>query len=761
MKKIIKTLILVLVVVLALTVFVACNEEPETTTAPVCKHTGGTATCTEAAVCELCGESYGEALGHTGGEATCTTLAVCATCGENYGELKAHELEAFGEDLPTCTEDGLSSGVVCSVCGYQERRRFPIPALGHDMADATCELPSTCTRKDCGYTEGEALGHDMVEVEALAPTCTAEGYTAHLGCSRCDLTEGKEAVAINPDAHTLVDVAEQAPTCEAVGYTAHKACACGYTEGKEEIAATGHSFTVAVEELAPTTCENGYTAHNECAVCGTPDENYEVLYASHNFTEESYFYYPAPTCTAGGYLAGTCTECGSSFYLEELAPLGHDVEATCTEGGTCSVCGEVVEALGHTWVDADCDTAKTCSVCGATEGEALGHSYVDGICDTCGATDPNHYFVVSISDALAAADGKKVEVSGTVSAINTAWSDSYGNISVTIVDANGNELYIYRLKTNVALGDIITVKGTMATYNENRQIAAGATATITGHDSSYDYTEMSIVDAIAAADNTNVIVTGTVVKINTAYSSSYNNISVTIADDNGTQLYVYRLAGGSDLAVGDIVTIKGAMDTYSGSRQIAGGTYTEVGTHTCAKWTDATCAVPATCIVCGTAKDDVLSTDHNYVDGRCTVCNGVDPDFEGEVVELATESLSIFANTGSLSGTVITWTGSSFTFVTEKGTNNNAIRTSDSDHFRVYQGNVVTISGSKITKIVITCTSSSYATVCAGSLTTTGVTASVSGSVVTLTVDSGSLDSIVIGATAQWRLNNVEVTYEK
>lgn len=478
MKKIIKTLILVLVVVLALTVFVACNEEPEPTTAPVCKHTGGTATCTEAAVCELCGESYGEALGHTGGEATCTTLAVCATCGENYGELKAHELEAFGEDLPTCTEDGLSSGVVCSVCGYQERRRFPIPALGHNMADATCTEPSTCTREGCGYTEGEALGHDMVEVEALAPTCTAEGYTAHLGCSRCDLTEGKEAVAINPDAHTLVDVAEQAPTCEAVGYTAHKACACGYTEGKEEIAATGHSFTVAVEELAPTTCENGYTAHNECAVCGTPDENYEVLYASHNFTEESYFYYPAPTCTAGGYLAGTCTECGSSFYLEELAPLGHDVEATCTEGGTCSVCGEAVEALGHTWVDADCDTAKTCSVCGATEGEALGHDMADATCTLpatckiCGVTEgealghadedgdykcdrcstkmlPADGEALTITQALAVAKAagttyttQKYYITGIVTNV---YNTTYGNLYLK--DADGNQICIYGLYT--------------------------------------------------------------------------------------------------------------------------------------------------------------------------------------------------------------------------------------------------------------------------------------------------------------------------
>ena len=40
-------------------------------------HTGGTATCTERAVCEVCNEPYGELAAHTGGKATCTERAVC------------------------------------------------------------------------------------------------------------------------------------------------------------------------------------------------------------------------------------------------------------------------------------------------------------------------------------------------------------------------------------------------------------------------------------------------------------------------------------------------------------------------------------------------------------------------------------------------------------------------------------------------------------------------------------------------------------
>ena len=82
-------------------------------------HTGGTATCTKKAVCEFCGEEYGEYASHNyggkyesdgthhwkkcqnegcdaatekeahkGGEATTTKRAVCEVCGAEYGDLK-------------------------------------------------------------------------------------------------------------------------------------------------------------------------------------------------------------------------------------------------------------------------------------------------------------------------------------------------------------------------------------------------------------------------------------------------------------------------------------------------------------------------------------------------------------------------------------------------------------------------------------------------------------------------------------------------
>ena len=85
-------------------------------------HTGGTATCTKKAVCDFCGEEYGEYASHnyvdkyesdgtyhwkkcqnegcdattekeahTGGEATTTKRAVCEVCGAEYGDLKQED----------------------------------------------------------------------------------------------------------------------------------------------------------------------------------------------------------------------------------------------------------------------------------------------------------------------------------------------------------------------------------------------------------------------------------------------------------------------------------------------------------------------------------------------------------------------------------------------------------------------------------------------------------------------------------------------
>ena len=122
------------------------------------------------------------------------------------------------------------------------------------------------------------------------------------------------------------------------------------------------------------------------------------------------------------------------------------------------------------------------------------------------------------------------------------------------------------------------------------------------------------------------------------------------------------------------------------------------------------------------------------------------------------ETLSIIANKGTMSGSSsISWSGTSFTCTNEKG--GTAIRTSDSDHYRVYANSTLKFTAKnskKFSKVVITCTSSDYAKVFSSS-TITGGTVSVSGSVVTITA-AGSVSEISIKAGAQTRINKVVAT---
>ena len=134
------------------------------------------------------------------------------------------------------------------------------------------------------------------------------------------------------------------------------------------------------------------------------------------------------------------------------------------------------------------------------------------------------------------------------------------------------------------------------------------------------------------------------------------------------------------------------------------------------------------------------------------------------VVSAAEESMNIYANKGTLSGKTITWTSTNFSFKAEQGSNTNAIRTSDTDHFRVYQGNKVTIAalnGLKMTKIVVTTSGSSYNTPLVNSVkTVSGATTSVNGTTVTITL-ANPAESISFSTTAQVRLKKIAVTLEE
>ena len=115
------------------------------------------------------GDDEGSDHVHSGGQATCLKLAVCEECGERYGEKAAHDYREA-----TCT-----SPRICNLCRHTDGEK-----LGHDFVEATCESPSEC--RNCGLTEGAALGHELGDYELDA--------TYHWrSCSRCNGIIDKKA----------------------------------------------------------------------------------------------------------------------------------------------------------------------------------------------------------------------------------------------------------------------------------------------------------------------------------------------------------------------------------------------------------------------------------------------------------------------------------------------------------------------------------------------------------------------------------------
>lgn len=146
-------------------------------------HTGGTATCSTQAVCEICGTPYGEldTNNHSGGTATCKSPAICKICGEPYGEKDPNnhtgDTEIRGNIEATCIEAGYTGDTYCVDCGQCIKNGTIIPATGR-------------------HVHKEYRG-------GYPATCTTTGYTGDIYCTECgDLLEAGTTIDIDPHAHS-------------------------------------------------------------------------------------------------------------------------------------------------------------------------------------------------------------------------------------------------------------------------------------------------------------------------------------------------------------------------------------------------------------------------------------------------------------------------------------------------------------------------------------------------------------------------------
>ena len=266
-----------------------------------------------------------------------------------------HEAKA-----PTCTEVGWNAYVTCSRCEYTTYAE--IPATGHTESAVVVEnnVVPTCTATGsydnvvyCATCDAElnrttitvdALGHDIINHEEKAPTCTEIGWNAYVTCSRCDHTTYAEIPATGHIHNAVVT----APTCTEQGYTTHT-CHCGDEYTDSYVDALGHD-AIPHDSKAPTCTEIGWSAYVTCSRCD------HTTYAEIPATGHSTTSHEAkkPTCTEIGWNAYvTCDKCDYTTY-EELAKTPHLPSDAVRE----NVVESTTETEGHY------DSVVYCSVCG-------------------------------------------------------------------------------------------------------------------------------------------------------------------------------------------------------------------------------------------------------------------------------------------------------------------------------------------------------------------------------------------------------------
>ena len=141
---------------------------------------------------------------------TCTQQGTeqrkCNNCDyteQRKAALAQHTHKTVEGKKATCTETGLTDGIVCEVCGKEIVSQTEVSALGHKYDEGKVTEPATClkdgeityTCENCGDTKTETIkteGHKYVVEGYVAPSCTYAGYTGDKTCEVCkDFIKGE------------------------------------------------------------------------------------------------------------------------------------------------------------------------------------------------------------------------------------------------------------------------------------------------------------------------------------------------------------------------------------------------------------------------------------------------------------------------------------------------------------------------------------------------------------------------------------------
>lgn len=247
---------------------------------------GGTATCTTKAVCEVCRTTYGGFAPHNttkyNGKDSSGHWDTCSTC-DNKFNFEAHtpDREKADETNPVkCTKcdfvitpaghyehtadsewhnsaDGKYHYHKCTQSGCS----VILDKADHSGGTKTCENKAVCSV--CGLEYGDKLGHDYGEVKytwTSDNTCKAERVCKH------------DNAHIESETVTATGTTIKAATCKEKGkmkYTATFVNTAFTMQEKEvDIDFAEHDFGKWQDEIPATTEDFGTKGHKDCKVCG-------------------------------------------------------------------------------------------------------------------------------------------------------------------------------------------------------------------------------------------------------------------------------------------------------------------------------------------------------------------------------------------------------------------------------------------------------------------------------------------------------------
>ncbi len=392
---------------------------------------------------------------HTGGTATCQNLAVCDVCNQTYGNIGAH---TFSNTYLLANADEEKHYHVCTVSGCTEKDegQAHIP----NISAATEETAKYCTI--CQYVMEAQLNHTHRYVETVderylksAATCTSPAVY-YKSCACGDIgnetlenggVDGNnhtgtptKIVCNNNGTHDVVytccnAVANDNVVCTAVNAdndcTTAEHCACGYTVTVEK----NHVLIIKVDKNDThhvMECTNEGCNHEEDATHVFSQEQATATYKATN-----------AICTAKATYCKSCA-CGhkgtETFEYGELDGNNHTGTPTkilCNNDGTHDVVYTCCNAVANDNVictavnaDSDCTTAEDC-VCGYVVTVEKNHTFTND-CDTdCNNADCS--FTRTVTHSPNPDDGDCTtdilcSVCGSVVTEGNAghtWSDSY------------------------------------------------------------------------------------------------------------------------------------------------------------------------------------------------------------------------------------------------------------------------------------------------------------------------------------------------